>query len=175
MRTPTDERPLDQFQLHVPLLSRVGADRADTLRTDIDAAVAGWSDALLRVDSRNQVLISDGRVVLGKATALGDKPTDHAVFLGRMKDGRHVWGVRSVAGRAGGFRQRNRGLGPAPRGPHLRRRQRATGGHRDRTAELARQRALQHRRRVADEADQRRLGAGQPGQRPRSSRGSTRR
>ena len=29
---------------------------------------------LLRVDSRNQVLIADGRVVLGKAAALGDKP-----------------------------------------------------------------------------------------------------
>ena len=59
----------------MPLLSRVGADRADTLRTDIDAAVAGWADALLlRVDSRNQVLIADGRVVLGKATALGDSP-----------------------------------------------------------------------------------------------------
>ena len=34
------------FQLHrVPLLSRVGADRSDHLRTDIDAAVAGWADA----------------------------------------------------------------------------------------------------------------------------------
>ncbi len=81
----------------MPLLSRVGADRADTLRTDIDAAVAGWADAvLLRVDSRNQVLISDGRVVLGKATELGDKPTEHAVFLGRLKDGKHVWAVRSA-------------------------------------------------------------------------------
>ena len=36
---------------NAPLLSRVGADRADHLRTDIDAAVAGWPDALLlRVD-----------------------------------------------------------------------------------------------------------------------------
>ena len=34
------------FQLrNVPLLSRVGADRADVLRTDVDAAVAGWDDA----------------------------------------------------------------------------------------------------------------------------------
>ena len=97
-RTPSDDRQLSSFQLrNVPLLSRVGADRADTLRTDIDAAVAGWADALLlRVDSRNQVLISDGRVVLGKAAALGDKPTEHAVFLGRLKDGRHVWAVRSA-------------------------------------------------------------------------------
>src|SRR5215467_10407258 len=84
------------FQLrNVPLLSRVGADRADTLRTDIDAAVAGWSDALLlRVDSRNQVLIADGSVVLGKATALGSKPNEHTVFLGKLNDGRHVWAVR---------------------------------------------------------------------------------
>lgn len=87
---------LKSFQLcNVPLLSRVGADRADTLRTDIDGAVAGWPDALLlRVDSRNQVLISGGRVVLGKATALADKPTEHAVFLGRLDDGRHVWAMR---------------------------------------------------------------------------------
>jgi NAD+ diphosphatase len=86
------------FELrNVPLLSRVGADRADTLRTDIDAATAGWVDALLlRVDSRNQVLISDGRAVLGKAAELGDKPPENAVFLGRMKDGRHVWAVRGA-------------------------------------------------------------------------------
>ena len=43
---PDDERSLTSFSLrNVPLLSRVGADRADTLRTDIDAAVAGWADA----------------------------------------------------------------------------------------------------------------------------------
>ncbi|MDQ1320572.1 MAG: diphosphatase, partial [Actinomycetota bacterium] len=42
---------------NIPVLSRVGADRADDLRTDIDAAITGWSDAqLLRVDHRNQVL-----------------------------------------------------------------------------------------------------------------------
>ena len=81
---------------NVPLLSRVGADRADTLRTDIDAAVAGWADALvLRVDRRNQVLIAGGSVVLGKATALGDAPPEQAVFLGRLADGRHVWAIRA--------------------------------------------------------------------------------
>lgn len=80
---------------NVPLLSRVGADRADTLRTDIDAAVAGWSDALLlRVDRRNQVLISDGGVVLGQASRLGDAPPEDAVFLGRLDDGRHAWAIR---------------------------------------------------------------------------------
>jgi NAD+ diphosphatase len=89
---------LTAFRLrNVPLLSRVGADRADTLRTDVDAALAGWSDALLlRVDRRNQVLISGGRVVLGRAATLGDKPPEHAVFLGRLDDGRHVWAVRSA-------------------------------------------------------------------------------
>jgi NAD+ diphosphatase len=77
------------------LLSRVGADRADTLRTDVDAAVAGWSEALLlRVDRRSQVLISDGSVVLGKAAAAGDAPPEDAVFLGRLDDGRHVWAIR---------------------------------------------------------------------------------
>ena len=89
---------MTDFQLrNVPLLSRVGADRADVLRTDVDAAVAGWGDALLlRVDRRNQVLISDGRVVLGRAAALGDTPDEHAVFLGRLDDGRHVWGIRAA-------------------------------------------------------------------------------
>jgi NAD+ diphosphatase len=79
----------------VPLLSRVGADRADRLRTDVEAATAGWADAaLLRVDSRNQVLVAGGRVVLGAAIALADKPPPDAVFLGRIEGGRHVWAIR---------------------------------------------------------------------------------
>ncbi|MFC7672663.1 NAD(+) diphosphatase [Mycolicibacterium sp. GCM10028919] len=82
---------------NVPLLSRIGADRADVLRTDVDAAIAGWPDALLlRVDRRNQVLISDGRVVLTAAAKYADHPDEHAVFLGRMPDGRHVWGARAA-------------------------------------------------------------------------------
>ena len=49
---------LTSFQLrNVPLLSRVGADRADTLRTDIDAAVAGWADA---VQAARDVLAASG-------------------------------------------------------------------------------------------------------------------
>ena len=86
------------FELQtVPLLSRVGADRADQLRTDVEAATAGWADAaLLRVDSRSQVLVADGRVVLGAASELGDKPPPDAVFLGRIEDGRHVWAVRGA-------------------------------------------------------------------------------
>ncbi|WP_137145311.1 NAD(+) diphosphatase [Mycolicibacterium sp. CR10] len=80
---------------NVPLLSRVGADRADTLRTDVDAAVAGWADALLlRVDRRNQVLISEGSVVLNRAGAAADAPPEDAVFLGRLDDGRHAWAIR---------------------------------------------------------------------------------
>ena len=84
------------FQLKaVPLLSRIGADRADQVRTDVDAAAAGWPDAaLLRLDSRNQVMVADGKVLLGKAKGLADKPPSDAVFLGRMADGRHVWAVR---------------------------------------------------------------------------------
>ena len=86
------------FQLRsVPLLSRVGADRADQLRTDVEAATAGWADAaLLRVDSRSQVLVADGRVVLGDTVALGDKPPPEAVFLGRIEGGRHVWAIRGA-------------------------------------------------------------------------------
>jgi NAD+ diphosphatase len=86
------------FQLrHTPLLSRVGADRSDALRTDVDAAIAGWADAaLLRIDRRNQVLISGGRVLLGNTATLGDRPPENAVFLGRLNDGRHVWAIRAA-------------------------------------------------------------------------------
>ncbi|MBV9513127.1 MAG: NAD(+) diphosphatase [Mycobacteriaceae bacterium] len=82
---------------NVPLLARVGADRADELRTDIDAALSGWPDAaVLRVDSRNQVLTRDGQVVLGDADGLGDGPPPDAVFLGCLPEGRHVWGIRAA-------------------------------------------------------------------------------
>jgi NAD+ diphosphatase len=86
------------FELRdVPVLSRVGADRADQLRTDVDAATAGWAEAaLLRVDSRNQVLVANGRVVLGDAAELAGKPTPEAVFLGRIEGGRHVWAIRGA-------------------------------------------------------------------------------
>ncbi|WP_045384871.1 NAD(+) diphosphatase, partial [Mycobacterium kyorinense] len=70
-------------------------DRADQLRTDVDAAADGWADAaLLRVDHRNQVLVAGGRVVLGAARTLADKPPSDAVFLGRLEGGRHVWAIR---------------------------------------------------------------------------------
>jgi NAD+ diphosphatase len=86
------------FELrNVPLLARVGADRSDQLRTDIDAALAGWPDAaVLRVDSRGQVLIAGGRVILGGTRGLGDEPPRDAVFLGRLPDGQHVWGIRAA-------------------------------------------------------------------------------
>lgn len=86
------------FQLrNIPVLSRVGADRADQLRTDVDAATAGWAEAaLLRVDSRNQVLVANGKVVLGAAAELADKPPSDAVFLGRIEGGRHVWAIRGA-------------------------------------------------------------------------------
>ena len=86
------------FQLrNIPLLSRVGADRADELRTDVDAAVAGWAEArLLRVDDRGNVMMVGDELVLGPATVLGPKPPSDAVFLGRVEDGRHVWAVRGA-------------------------------------------------------------------------------
>ncbi len=81
---------------NVPLLSRVGADRADQVRTDTDAAVAGWPDALLlRVDNRSQVLVVDSDVVLTPAAEFSATPPADAVFLGRLDDGRHIWAVRA--------------------------------------------------------------------------------
>lgn len=86
------------FELrNTPLLSRVGADRADELRTDIEAATAGWAEAVvLRVDARNQMLIADGHAVLEDALKVADGPPDNAVFLGRLTDGRHVWAMRAA-------------------------------------------------------------------------------
>lgn len=85
------------FQLrNVPLLSRVGADRADELRTDVDAAVAGWAEALvLRVDERGNIMIRGGALVLDPAIGIADQPPGDAVFLGRVDGGRHVWAVRA--------------------------------------------------------------------------------
>ena len=81
---------------NVPLLSRVGADRADHLRTDLDAARQGWADAVvLRVDERNQVLVVDEQVMLSAAVESAEKPPASAVFLGRLPDDRHVWAVRA--------------------------------------------------------------------------------
>jgi NAD+ diphosphatase len=82
---------------NVPLLSRIGADRDDQVRTDLDAAIAGWPDAaVLYVDRRNQVLISGGKVVLSKTAALGATPPEDAVFLGTLPGGRHVWAIRGA-------------------------------------------------------------------------------
>jgi NAD+ diphosphatase len=81
---------------NVPLLSRVGADRADHLRTDVDAATQGWAEAvLLRVDDRSQVLVAGQEVVLNPAAELADTPPGDAVFLGRLPDGRHAWAARA--------------------------------------------------------------------------------
>ncbi|MBN4683806.1 NAD(+) diphosphatase, partial [Pandoraea nosoerga] len=46
----------------VPLLSRAGADPAERLRAAMEAGAAGWAGAaMLRVDSRNRVLVAHGR------------------------------------------------------------------------------------------------------------------
>ncbi|MFM9034951.1 MAG: NAD(+) diphosphatase [Mycobacterium sp.] len=81
---------------NVPLLSRIGADRADHLRTDVDAAVEGWAEAvLLRVDERGQVLVVGDELVLNPAAELAGAPPSEAVFLGRLPDGRHAWAARA--------------------------------------------------------------------------------
>ncbi|OHT88979.1 NAD(+) diphosphatase [Mycobacteroides saopaulense] len=81
---------------NVPLLSRVGLDRADELRSNPDELIKGWAEAgLITLDVRGRVNIVDGQVVLEDAVRTGDRPPAHAVFLGRIKGGRHVWAVRA--------------------------------------------------------------------------------
>ncbi|ORA58313.1 NAD(+) diphosphatase [Mycobacteroides franklinii] len=81
---------------NVPLLSRVGLDRADELRSNPEELAKGWSEAgLITLDVRGRVNIVDGQVVLEDAARSGDQPPEHAVFLGRIPGGRHVWAVRA--------------------------------------------------------------------------------
>ena len=110
---------------------------------------------------RGQVLIVDGRVVLGDSSAFGDEPPEDAVFLGRIEGGRHVWGIR------------------APLEPpatvadaHVLDLRRAGTVFDDVSAQLVSSATallnwhdnaqIQRRRRLADQAGQGRLGAGQP-------------
>lgn len=80
-----------------PLLSRAAVDRAEELRSDIDALRAGWADALLlRLNARGQTRIADGQLVFDGAAELGPEPVPGAVFLG-LHGGRHVWAVRVPA------------------------------------------------------------------------------
>jgi NAD+ diphosphatase len=66
------------------------------MRTDVDAAVTGWADAvILRVDDRGHVMVVGHQVVLDQAAEFADKPPADAVFLGRIPDGRHVWAARA--------------------------------------------------------------------------------
>ncbi|MFD4182512.1 NAD(+) diphosphatase [Rhodococcus sp. NPDC058514] len=81
----------------LPMLSRSALDRAEELRTDSEALLAGWTEALvLRVNHRGQVRIDGAELVLEPATELGPEPVSGAVFLGR-RDGRHLWAVRVAA------------------------------------------------------------------------------
>ncbi|PTR31709.1 NAD+ diphosphatase [Rhodococcus sp. OK519] len=89
---------MPHFELtETPLLARAALDRAEELRSDTEALRTGWADALLlRVNSRGQVRISDGDLVLEPASTLDDEPATGAVFLG-LRDARHVWAVRVPA------------------------------------------------------------------------------
>ncbi|MEX3759193.1 NAD(+) diphosphatase [Mycobacteroides abscessus] len=81
---------------NIPLLSRVGLDRADELRSNPEELAKGWAEAgLITLDVRGRVNIVDGQVVIEDAARIGDQPPEHAVFLGRIPGGRHVWAVRA--------------------------------------------------------------------------------
>ena len=85
------------FQLrNIPLLSRIGADRADELRSDVEAAVAGWIDAhLLRVDDRGNVMVTGDQLVLGAAAARSptNRPATRCSWAG--------WRTAATCGRCG--------------------------------------------------------------------------
>lgn len=87
---------MSDFRLRaIPLLSRVGADRTDTVRTDLDTAITGWPDAaVLWLDGRGQALVAGYAVVLTGTDGLGETPPPGAVFLGRLPEGRDVWAMR---------------------------------------------------------------------------------
>ncbi len=100
----------------VPLLSRVGADRADQLRTDVDAAIAGWADAaLLRVDSRNQVLVADGT----RGARRGSRSS--ATSRRRTRYSSAASRAAGTSGRSGARCERPRTPTPKPRCSNLRR------------------------------------------------------
>ncbi len=80
-----------------PLLSRTVVERAEELRSDVDALRAGWATAkLLRIDRRGQAPVDGSVLVLADATELGPEPVSGAVFLG-VRDGLHVWAARVLA------------------------------------------------------------------------------
>lgn len=82
-----------------PLLSVSAPDRAASLRQDADELARGWASALvMRVDERNRFAsdpVSDGarRIRLEPAAGFADALPDDAVFLGRDREGRHLWGL----------------------------------------------------------------------------------
>ena len=172
-RTPTDDRRAERlggFTLrNVPLLSRVGADRADELRTDVDAALAGLGGrpaAAGRPTQPGADLRRPRRSRQGRQ-ALGDSPPSTRCSSAGCEDGRHVWAVRGAL--------------EAPEDPDAESEvldlRRAGAIFDDVSAQLvATATALLNwhdsarfsaDRRLADQADQGRLVAGQPGQRSR--------
>lgn len=78
-----------------PTLSRSVIDRGGVLRHQPEVLRAGWDSALLlRVDGAGRVTVAGSRLALDEARGLGPEPVPGAVFLG-IRDGRHVWGIRT--------------------------------------------------------------------------------
>ncbi len=77
-----------------PLLSRATFDRADEIRDDSAALLAGWPSArVLLVDSTGRYPVADdGTLHWVDAQTLGAEPGPDAVFLG--DSGGHVWARR---------------------------------------------------------------------------------
>ena len=91
--------PLDFTLSSEPLLARRALDRAAELRGDDEALLEGWPSALMmRVDRSGRFRTDAGddgrwRVLLEPAFDLYEQPPRQAVFLGRDRDGRHVWAL----------------------------------------------------------------------------------
>lgn len=98
---------MPKFQLaHPPRLSRSPLNRAEELRRDTAALVAGWSTArILDVDGRGRFRVDESGLVLTAAADISPEPSEDAVFLG-VHAGQHLWTrrVELLAGTLGDLR-----------------------------------------------------------------------
>lgn len=110
----TSEGDWNPLSFDCATLSRVGADRADSVRTDVDAAIAGRAPValLLRVDNRSQVLVIDAAGGADPAADFAEKPPAGGVPRPGWTTAEHIWAARRVGA---AYRRPGPGHRAAPR------------------------------------------------------------